>query len=1114
MYINGKNSRFSASDVSSHAACAYLTQLKAKVARGELNWPVFDSPDLDVLREKGESFEEEFLAQLKAAGKSVVEIDREDKDAGARTRAAMSQGVDYIYQARLSNGNWYGWADFLKKVDRPGDKANWSYEVLDTKLARETKAGSILQICLYSQILGEIQGVLPEYMHIKTPEQLQSYRVNDYMAYFRLVQKRLQQAVADQPDVYPEPVAHCDVCDWWEHCNKRRREDDHLSFIAGMGTSQIREVRKWGIDTLEAMARLPLPLVQKPTRGSVETYAKLREQARVQLEARNKKKPVFEILEPEADYGFFQLPAPTKDDVFLDLEGDPFAGNSGREYLFGWVYKGIYHHAWATTDEEEKNAFEDLVDALTAIRDKNPAMHIFHFAPYEPSAFKRLMGKYATRENEIDVFLRAGTFIDLHTITRQSIRAGVEAYSLKEMEKFHGFTRKAELRIVGKEKMAYECLLEAGVSHLAPGHTVEIVRTYNEDDCRSLESLQDWLEHQRKELNRRGYKIPRPKHGDGEAGENLNGHLQRIKPLFDALMRDLPFESSERDQLQQAKWLLANMLDWYRRELKSFWWEYFRLSELPDEDLVEERAAIGYLTYTGVRTTGKKSVVDKYVFPPQETDIVADDTLYEKGAAVGKVEDIDTETCEIWIKKGKPRPDHHPGSVFTAKKFDTGAKEESIIRLAEWVLKNGMKKKGKYQAARHLLLRAQPQTLGPFARSKDGQKLAVNWVNVLDNSILPIQGPPGAGKSHTAVEMILSLLRKGKKIGITALSHKVIQALLEKLQARAEDSNREIGIAQKVRVPLDHGRWTESTDNQEVLEMLESGDVQVVGATPFLWAREEFVEAVDYMFVDEAGQLSLIDTLALAHACRNLIMLGDPQQLKQPQQGSHPEGTEVSALEHILGDQKTIHEGQGVFLDLTWRMHSSICAFNSELFYEDRLVPKAENDNQKLRGSTRFAGARLFYDPVAHEGNKNSSEEEVKRVKKIIKELTSGEITWTDKNKKTKKLTIDDILVISPYNAQVHEIAEAIPYVKAGTVDKFQGQEAPVVIFSMATSSPADAPRGMEFLYSLNRLNVAVSRARGAFILVASPKLFEPDCQSPHQMQLANALCRLGEMAK
>jgi superfamily I DNA and/or RNA helicase len=316
----------------------------------------------------------------------------------------------------------------------------------------------------------------------------------------------------------------------------------------------------------------------------------------------------------------------------------------------------------------------------------------------------------------------------------------------------------------------------------------------------------------------------------------------------------------------------------------------------------------------------------------------------------------------------------------------------------------------------------------------------------------------------------------------------------------------------KALAPADHIR--EATTYDTAIDALQSGQVQVVGGTAWLWARENAADSVDVLFVDEAGQLSLADTLAVAQAGKSMVLLGDPQQLEQPIQGTHPPGTDVAALQHILGSHQTMPADAGLFLSETWRLCPEICDFTSEMFYEGRLAPRSGLNLQKITGPTSFAGAGLWIAPVIHEGNQNSSEEEVDKVVEIVEQLTAPGVHWTDMHGNTHPLRLNDVLIVSPYNAQVYKLIQRLPGARIGTVDKFQGQEAPVVIYSMATSSPEDAPRGMEFLYSANRFNVATSRARCACILVANPRLFEPDCRTPRQMKLANLFSRYLELAK
>jgi len=267
------------------------------------------------------------------------------------------------------------------------------------------------------------------------------------------------------------------------------------------------------------------------------------------------------------------------------------------------------------------------------------------------------------------------------------------------------------------------------------------------------------------------------------------------------------------------------------------------------------------------------------------------------------------------------------------------------------------------------------------------------------------------------------------------------------------------------------------------------------------------------LFVDEAGQMSLANVLAASPAADNIVLLGDPQQLDQPQSGVHPEGAEASALSHLLNDHKTITPDRGLFLGESWRLHPDICSFTSEVFYESRLTSRPENSNQRLEVTGPLAGTGLRFIPVEHKGNQSDSPEEAGKVAELVEALLR-DARWTNKKGQVGLITLEDILIVAPYNAQVSLLLRELPRgSRVGTVDKFQGQEAPVVIYSMATSSPQDAPRGMEFLYSGNRLNVATSRAQCVTVLVASPALFDVQCKTPRQMQLANAFCRYLEMS-
>ena len=1106
---------FSASDLSNHIHCKHLTNLNYDVVQGLKEKPISNNKVLEVLRERGIDFENSFLIELEAKGFSIVKIQQDESDARQKTIDAMRQGVDYIYQARLSNDKWQGWADFLIKVDTPSKLGNWSYEVIDTKLSTQTRAGTILQISLYSELIEEIQSVLPENMHVRTPESEISYRVNDYISYLRLIKKRLDIAITAPISAYPEPCSHCDICNWWEHCNSIRRKDDHLSFIAGMGTSQIKEVKLYGITTLEAMSEMPLPIPFKPTKGSKETFTKLREQARVQNETRTKQKPIYELLELKENTGFYNLPEPSDGDIYLDFEGDPLVEPSGLEYLFGWVFQKKYHCIWVSNLEEEKAALEQFIDFVFDKRKEFPVLHIYHYAPYETIALKRMMGKYAIKENEIDVLLRTKSFVDLHRVLKQSIRAGVERYSLKDLEIYHGFVREMDLRTLSKFKVDFEFLLESKKFELITAEMKVAIQLYNQDDCYSTLNLHLWLEKERELLVSSGNVIARPIENAVEVPENINTHLERITPIYDALMHEIPLDINERKKEQQARFILANMLDWYRREQKSFWWEYFRIMELEPDELLDEKTALTYLQFTGDRENDKKSVIDNYAFINQENEIRSGNKVkLGNEKTLGEVIEIDEINNFVKLRKGPSIKDTHPNTIIKFEQFSTKDKEETLIHFAEWIVANGFENgSNEYKVTRDLLLNNLPNLSQPLNQNTDLLEKSIDWAFKLDFSYLPIQGPPGSGKSFTGSHMVLELIKKGKKIGITALSHKVIINLLDKVKKLANSQGFDISIIYKGSTnDVGDYPWDLAKNADTIISNISK--YQVIAGTSFMWCNEKLKNSIDYLIIDEAGQFALIDTLVVSQASKNIIFLGDHQQLKQPMKGVHPDGTDVSALEHLLEEKKTISEEKGVFLEKTWRMHPTICSFDSEMFYESRLKSVEGLEKQRIEGNTEFQGSGLFYKAVTHEGNSNFSLEEIDAIEKITIELTKGDVFWFDDKNDKKVLQDSNIKIITPYNSSVFELQKRIPNIEIGTVDKFQGQEAAVIIYSLASSSPEDAPRGMDFLYSPNRFNVAVSRAKAIFIMVGSSKIFEPDCKSPEQIKLANPFCRFIELAE
>jgi predicted RecB family nuclease len=1123
--------RLSASDLSNHLACRHCTGLDIDVASGKLAAPTWNSPDTQILRDIGIAHENDYVQSLVVQGLEVVNLRDIGNDDGvvSATLLAMKRGADVIVQAALGNDRWFGRADILRKVERQSQLGSWSYEVYDCKLSRETKATTILQLSLYSHLLEAAQGLLPDFMYVVVPgEHIKSekFRVPDYSSYYRLIKARLEQvteASGNAPSTYPEPTAHCEVCRWNVDCDRRRRADDHLSLVAGISKLQRKQFEQWNARTVSELAVFPLPIRERPKHGSRDGYARVREQARVQVAGRQSANPVYEVLPLSTTHGFALLPEPSPGDMFFDLEGDPFTGLSGIEYLFGVALVDTeapqYQFSWALSPAEEKGAFEWFIDLAIERWKRYPEMHIYHFTPYEPSAMKRLMGRYATREDQIDSMLRGRLFVDLHTVLRRSIRASVEHYSLKALEKFHQYRRRVPLQHAAEAMRVVRHGLEANRSSQVVDEVRDTIVLYNADDCLSTKSLRDWLEVERLKFIDSGQQIDRPVIPSAIPSAALTDRLARAATLVEGLTRGIPEDPALRSEEQSAQWLLGALLDWHRREFKVDCWDYFRLRELTEDELLDERSALAGLIFVETLDVVRGIPRDRYSYEKQETDVRAGDSLNQGDVEIGEVLSIDKVSRMIDIKKKKKTANLHPAAVFVDKRGPRdGVLADSLLRLATWVEQNGLNAAGPYRAARALLLRQPPCLRDGGSLPPEAGESTVDTAKrvgmLLHESVLPIQGPPGTGKTYTAARMICELVRNGKKVGITATSHKVIRKLLDDvLIAATEYGIENIRSIQKVReIPAQAAPGvTFCTDNQDPLAAL-SADTPIAAGTAWMWSREDYFEAVDVLFIDEAGQMSLANVLAVAQAAKSVVLLGDPQQLDQPIKGSHPDGAEVSALEHLLAGAKTIPLEKGLFLDQTWRMHPAICTFTSETFYDGRLHSRAGLERQRIIGHP-LSGRNLWFVPVEHSGNQNASPEEVNCIASLVASLVQPGVEWIDREGAIRPLHMGDILTMAPYNAQVSDLSTALPGCRIGTVDKFQGQEAPVVIYSLTTSSPEDAPHGMEFLYSLNRLNVATSRAQAIVILVGSPLLLQPECRTPRQIQLANALCRYIELS-
>jgi predicted RecB family nuclease len=1130
MQLLGEGLVLSPTDLVGYSLCRHLTGLELAAARDGRPRPERDDPEIDLLRRRGLDHERRFLDALRAEGRTVAVVPRLDAADGdlaqaeALTREAMRSGVDVVHQAAFFDGRWSGTADFLLRVNgRSSAFGPFSYEPADAKLARDARPPVVLQLCAYAEQLERLQGTPPEHVHVILGDGTTArFTLRAFAAYFRSNRARLEAALANGVGTtYPDPVPHCQTCRWGEACDARRRRDDHPSLVADLRRDHTARLAAAGIATLEALARMD-PGRTVPGIGA-PVVARLAAQARLQLRQRVTGQVGYELLPGEAaGRGLAALPPPSSADLFFDMEGDPFAGPAGLEYLFGLVElvdgQPVYRPFWAHDAAGEKRAFEAVIDLIGERRERNPDLHVYHYAAYEPNAFKRLMGVHGTRERELDRILRGQVMVDLHRVVKQGVLVSQESYSLKMLEALYRAPRTTVVAGGMGSVVAYEEWRESG-----EGERLDEIAAYNRDDCLSLLGLRDWLEARRHERARQAGALPRPAPADPAPPETQEAQEAASDGLASRLTAGLPERAADRTPEEQARWLLAQLVNWHRREAKPEWWAYFNRMRMSEEELFEDSEAIAGLVYEGDAAQGIRSHVHRYRFDPgQEHKIDVGDVPRDPATTkqAGTVVFMDNSRGLVHLKRGVRSPAPHPRSLVPAGPRDTTEQREAIARVAGWVLQHGIDAAGPYRAARDLLLRRPPRLRGHSApdalvhEGEDAVHAACRIAHDMEGSCLAIQGPPGSGKTWMGARLILSLTSAGRRVGVTATSHKAIANLLAEMCAQAQGAGRRLRVVQKA--PEDgrclHAMVRCVEENDEVEAALRAGAVDVVAGTSWLFARSALEGAVDTLVVEEAGQFSLANAVAMAGAARSLVLLGDPRQLAQPSKAAHPPGAEASALEHLLGEHATMPPGRGLFLPVTRRLHPDVTRFASEAFYDGRLESHPSCAVRWIGGASPLGGAGLRFVAVEHAGNRTASLEEAAVVARIFSELVGR--TWTEADGGTRVLGVADVLVVAPYNAQVARLAATLPPgARVGTVDKFQGQEAPAVIYSMAASSAEDAPRGMEFLYSLNRLNVAVSRAQGLAVLVASPGLLRAHCRTVEQMRLASAVCRYVEMA-
>ena len=1128
MRIEKNKFLISPSDLNNFISCKFTIKNEIKFHNKEITKSAPSVND-KLWKEMGIEHEKNHFKKLKNQFKKSISINSElsEKLRYEETIRAMKKGYDLIYHAYLIDENLRGEADFLIKCDTSSDLGNYSYEVYDTKITRNLRPRHITQITAYSDMLGKIQNILPEKMYlIDGSDEKHTFKTIEYIDLFQHGKKEFSKFLSNisKQKIYPEKCSFCNLCDWRDECDKIWENDNYVNLVAGTNKSQIEKLKKNKVRTVEQLAKTKL--IATDLKINSESFEKIKSQAILQEEKRKSGEDKIIILDPDYGKGFYKLPKPDEGDIFFDIEGYPKMDRP-FEYLHGIYYKDKgklkFKDFWAKkyNRESEKNIFIELINFFEKHFEKYPNAHIYHYAPYEKRAVRELAAAYSAEFPKGDIvndnLLRKEKYVDLFNIVKQCIRTSEKDMSLKSIEKFYNFERKADIVKADDSVVKYE----NWIATKNEKNKKDII-SYNEEDCISTYLLREFLVKNKPD-NIDWFKKPEPvKKEDQEETKYRRKTPNKLSREEVELDLNNRLEKKKNKSNEDFVENLKNFIGFHWKSNKPEFWEVFDRAEKTHLELEDDTECIANC----VLIDNKPKVTDdgfiySYRFNDQNYKLkegkAAFDAHQIKG--IGTIYSIeekfpDKNIVKIFVSKKRKNIDMP--SLLTLGN-NTPPQVHQHDQALNKFLNDFIENDGKnYKSIMDMLRRSNPDITGVKKGSNliDEQKELISQstqiVKNLNNSYLSIQGPPGTGKTYSSANIIIELMKAGKKVGVTSNSHEAIKTLLIAIEQQAEKQNFEFSGMRKAR-SSDKYDWKFIKDITTG-KPLNFDDYLLYAGTSWFFVDPRINKTLDYLFIDEAGQVALGTTIANATAAKNLVLIGDQMQLSQPMRAKHIGYAKLSSLDFILEDNDTIPADKGIFLNNTRRLNKKICNYISSSFYDSRLtsdpITKTRSVNLKL---DPIKDEGLFYVPIDHTGCSQRSDEEADLIEKTYNKIINKEFK-VDKN--SGKISPKDIMVVAPYNAQANNIRERLKKkfkddVRVGTIDLFQGQEAKVVLISMTTSDVESLPRHKDFFFSRNRLNVAISRAECVAIIIFNENLLLASINSIKEMKLMNSFCKL-----